>query len=148
VVFLNGVPQNEPYATLPHGEPGTPDAYTPFRDDFPADLEGIESAASSNHAAYWAVDLQTHLQRGDIVVPPGTVFAMGDHRTQSLDSRYWGFVPDENIMGRPMFVYWSFKTPEDEEDKTSMGDRIAFAFHVVTHIFGGTRWSRTLHVIR
>ena len=51
-------------------------------------------------------------------------------------------------MGRPMFVYWSFKTPEDQENKTSMGDRIAFVFHVAIHIFDGTRWSRTLHVIR
>jgi signal peptidase I len=73
---------------------------------------------------------------------------MGDNRTQSLDGRYWGFVPEENIMGRPMFVYWSFKTPEDQEGKTSVGERIAFMFHVVIHIFDGTRWSRTLHVIR
>jgi signal peptidase I len=54
----------------------------------------------------------------------------------------------KNIMGRPMFVYWSFETPADQENKTSMSDRIGFVFHVVTHIFTGTRWSRTLHVIR
>ena len=47
---------------------------------------------------------------GDLVVPPGFVFAMGDNRTKSLDGRYWGFVPRENIVGRPMFVYWSFQT--------------------------------------
>jgi signal peptidase I len=47
-----------------------------------------------------------------------------------------------------MFVYWSFKTPADEEDKTSVGDRIAFMFHIVTHFFRGTRWSRTFHVTR
>jgi len=82
------------------------------------------------------------------VVPPGKVFAMGDNRVESLDGRFWGFVPDENIMGRPMFVYWSFKTPSDQEDKTSMGERIAFVFHVVIHIFDQTRWSRTLHLIR
>jgi signal peptidase I len=54
----------------------------------------------------------------------------------------------ENIMGRPMFVYWSFVTPADEEDKTSTGDRIAFMVHVVTHFFTGTRWSRTFHITR
>ena len=67
---------------------------------------------------------------------------MGDNRTESLDSRFWGFVPMENIMGRPMFVYWSFVTPADEENKTSAGDRISFMVHVVTHFFTGTRWSQ------
>ena len=73
---------------------------------------------------------------------------MGDNRTKSLDSRYWGFVPVENIEGRPMFVYWSFKTPADEEDKTSLGDRAGFLFHELTHIFTDTRWARTFHVVR
>jgi signal peptidase I len=45
-------------------------------------------------------------------------------------------------------VYWSFQTPADEEDHTSRGDRIGFAFHVLIHIFDQTRWSRTFHVIR
>jgi signal peptidase I len=73
---------------------------------------------------------------------------MGDNRVESLDSRFWGFVPQENIMGRPMFVYWSFQTPADQEDKSSMGERIGFMFHVLIHIFDQTRWSRTFHVIR
>jgi signal peptidase I len=148
IVYLNGVLQDEPYQ-LPPREDGNPQhAYTPFRDDFPADLSGIEEQASLNNAAGWAVELPSHIVNGEIVVPPGKVFAMGDNRTESLDGRYWGFVPVENIMGRPMFVYWSFKTPADQEDKTGMADRISFLFHVVVHIFDGTRWSRTLHVIR
>jgi signal peptidase I len=146
VVFLNGVAQNEPYTIQPDAPGARP--YDHARDDFPADPDGIGAESEQNNAAYWAVELPTHLQGGDIVVPPGTVFAMGDNRTESLDSRYWGFVPQENIMGRPLFVYWSFQTPADEEDKTSMGDRIGFAFHVLIHIFDQTRWSRTFHVIR
>jgi signal peptidase I len=51
-------------------------------------------------------------------------------------------------MGRPLFVYWSFQTPADQEDKTGIADRISFMFHVVIHIFDGTRWTRTFHVIR
>ena len=101
------------------------DAYIPYRDDFPADLEGIEQRASENNASLWAIDLPNHVVDGDLVVPPGAVFAMGDNRTRSLDGRYWGFVPRENIVGRPLFVYWSFLTPADQMDKTAFSDRIA-----------------------
>ena len=148
IVYLNGVAQNEPYAGMPTNDGVYEHGYIPYRDDFPSDVAGISEQAINNHASLWAVELPSHIQGDDLVVPPGTVFAMGDNRTESLDGRYWGFVPQENIMGRPLFVYWSFKTPADQEDKTSMGDRIGFVFHVMLHIFDGTRWNRTLHVIR
>ena len=149
VVYLNGVAQNEPHAQMPRDDGDPNDAYIPYRDDFPrVDLVGIEQAASENHAAYWAIDLPNHIQNGDLVVPEGSVFAMGDNRTQSLDGRYWGFVPRENIVGRPMFVYWSFETPSDQINKTGIGDRIAFMGHVLIHIFDETRWNRTLHIVR
>jgi signal peptidase I len=144
VVYLNGVAQDEPYQQPPRDDGNMQHAYTPYRDDFPA----VTPSEGEQLTEIWRQELPTVIQGGDIVVPPGKVFAMGDNRTESLDGRYWGFVPQENIMGRPMFVYWSFKTPADQEDKTSMGDRIAFMFHVVIHVFDGTRWSRTLHVIR
>jgi signal peptidase I len=145
VVYLNGVAQNEPYAHPLNDNDGDPDdAYNPYRDDFPSIAPGPDAQLTE----LWRQELPTAIQGDDIVVPPGKVFAMGDNRTHSLDGRFWGFVPDENIMGRPLFVYWSFKTPADQEDKTAMGDRIAFIFHVITHIFSGTRWSRTFHVIR
>jgi signal peptidase I len=92
--------------------------------------------------------MPSHVVNGDLVVPEGKVFAMGDNRTHSLDGRFWGFVPRENIVGRPMFVYWSFETPADQMDKTSMADRIGFMGHILIHIFDQTRWKRTLHVIR
>lgn len=163
VVYVNGVAQSDPYAQQP-----APDELIPFRDNFPSDIAGLRSQASDDLAARgdctdqtclnqefidnrtitWADELPSYIQGDDLVVPPGAVFAMGDNRTKSLDGRFWGFVPQENILGRPMFVYWSFRTPADQEDKTSMSDRVDFIFHIVTHIFGGTRWSRTLHVIR
>jgi len=144
VVYLNGVAQNEPYAIQPVDNPDSPRGYNPYRDDFPA----IAPSEGEQLTEVWRQELPNDIQGDDLVVPPGKVFAMGDNRTESLDGRYWGFVPQENIMGRPLFVYWSFKTPEDQETKTSWGERIAFTFHIVTHIFDGTRWSRTLHVIR
>ena len=144
VVYVNGVAQNEPYAGMPTEDGNFEDAYQPYRDDFPAIAPGPDAQLTE----LWREDLPTHIQGDDIVVPPDRVFAMGDNRTESLDSRYWGFVPMENIMGRPMFVYWSFQTPADQEDKTSLGDRLAFMAHIVTHFFGGTRWSRTFHIVR
>ena len=72
----------------------------------------------------WRLTLPSHIKNGDLVVPPGSIFAMGDNRDVCLDSRYWGFVPRENVIGRPMFIYWSFITPRDEYQR-QIGDRIA-----------------------
>ena len=60
----------------------------------------------------WRRALPQHMQDDDIVVPPDSYFAMGDNRDNSYDSRYWGFIPKENLIGRPMFITWSFDTPE------------------------------------
>ena len=148
IVYVNGVAQNEPYAIMPSDDGNPNDAYAPYRDDFPSDVAGIQQEATANNASLWAEELPSHIQDGELVVPPGKIFAMGDHRTASLDGRFWGFVPQENILGRPLFVYWSFRTPENQENKTSIGDRVGFMFHVVLHVFDGTRWKRTFHVIR
>lgn len=139
VVYRNGQPLNEPQAIQ-----RSPDDYEPYRDNFPAvpPSDGMEITPA------WAAELPSHIQNGDLVVPPGHYFAMGDNRPDSLDSRYWGFVPKQNIIGRPLFVYWSFKTPEDQENKTSLGDHAAFYIHIITHFISDTRWSRTFHILR
>jgi signal peptidase I len=148
VVYINGSALNIPQAQMPRDDGNMNDAYVPYRDDFPADLQGIEEQASNNNAALWSVDLPNHVQNGELVVPPNSYFMMGDNRTESLDSRFWGFVPRENIVGRPLFIYWSFETPADQIDKTSIGDRIGFIGHILLHIFDKTRWSRTFKVVR
>jgi len=143
VLYRNGVALDEPQISMPTSD-GNPDhLYQPYRDDFPS----IPTEQGSGVTESWAVELPQHIEGDDLVVPPGKYFAMGDNRLDSLDGRYWGFVPRENIAGRPLFVYWSFQTPADQIDKQSVGDRIGFLFHVLIHIVDETRWKRTLHRI-
>ena len=147
VVYLNGVAQVEPQAAMPVDDGNPQHAYNAYRDDFPSVLTtGIVSEGGGQ--ALWAEELPSHIQGDDLVVPPGKIFAMGDNRTESLDGRYWGFVPQENIVGRPLFVYWSYKTPADQIDKQTLGDRLSFMGHTLIHFFSETRWNRTLHLIK
>lgn len=138
-LFLNGQAQSFP--SEGHGSDST---FDPYRDDFPA----VSPDQSSNVTATWAVELQQHLRNGELVVPSGRYFAMGDNRPVSLDSRFWGFVPRENIVGRPLFIYWSFATPEQQFERTALGERLAWYAHIVIHIFDQTRWRRTLRPVR
>jgi signal peptidase I len=91
--------------------------------------------------------MRDYVHDGELVVPPGRYFGMGDNRDVSYDSRFWGFIPQENVIGRPLFIYWSFETPEDQWQKTSMGDRLAFMGRIVIHFFDETRWRRTLRLV-
>ena len=138
VVYRNGVALNEPY--VDHDA----DTFDPYRNEFPSVPPGEDNNLSAN----WIVDLPSHIQGGDLVVPPDHYFAMGDHRGVSLDSRYWGFIPKENIVGRPMFIYWSFETPADQYQRTAWSDRILFLGKVIIHFFDETRWKRTLQVVK
>jgi signal peptidase I len=138
IVYLNGVAQSEPKAAKT-----TADTYDPYVDDFP-------SASPAGHpdvTATWSVTLAESMQGGDLVVPAGHYFMMGDNRDHSMDSRYWGFVPRENIIGRPLFVYWSFDGPENNELKPALSEQAGTMAHEMLHFFDKTRWARTLHRI-
>ncbi len=137
VVILNGVAQSQPFA-----QPTTPENYSKFLDEFPSEPPSPPGATES-----WTVDFPDHVENGDLVVPPGNYFMMGDNRHRSLDSRYWGFVPRENIIGRPLFNYWSFLTPDGLDGQTGIGNRFAWMTHVALHFFTETRWKRTFHVV-
>ncbi len=140
IVILNGVAQAQP-----HAQPTTPENYQEFLDEFPS-LPPYPQTGGATEG--WAVDFPNHVVDGDLVVPPGMYFMMGDNRHDSLDSRFWGFVPRQNIIGRPLFNYWSFVTPESEYEQTGVGNRMSWMTHVVLHFFTETRWSRTFHLTR
>ena len=138
IVIVNGVAQ-----PTGNAQPTTPDNFNEFLDDFPA----IPPAEVPGSTETWAIDFTKYVQDGDLVIPPGMYFMMGDNRHNSLDSRYWGFVPRANIVGRPLFNYWSFETPEAEYDSTGIGPKLAWMGHIALHFFTETRWSRTFHVV-
>jgi signal peptidase I len=139
IVYLNGVAQDEPQAAKP-----TSANYDPYVDDFPS----VDPSAEPGVTAEWSVLLHNHIRGQDLVVPPDNYFVMGDNRTNSMDSRFWGFVPRQNIIGRPLLVYWSIVTPESGTDEIPLGERAESSLHELIHFFDETRWSRTFHLIK
>ena len=134
-VFINGKPLDEPYVRFL--EP----ANNPFRDNFPrTDIPayGLEGK--------WWLEMRKLVEDGQLIVPQGNYFVMGDNRDDSQDSRYWGFVPRENIIGRPLIIYWSVRD-WDRNPQDSLAGRLHHLAYAVTHIFQITRWDRTLRLI-
>ncbi|HWK88900.1 MAG TPA: signal peptidase I [Longimicrobium sp.] len=120
VLYRNGQPQDEPFArhTDPLGDP--PDGKMLWQLDYLVDR-------TLTYRTYHP----TRDNWGPLVVPAGKLFALGDNRDRSEDSRYWGFLDAGSIKGRPMFVYYSF-----EEDITRQ-------FNWLTAV----RWDRIGEVI-
>ncbi|HYW42418.1 MAG TPA: signal peptidase I [Bryobacteraceae bacterium] len=133
-LILNGKPVNEPYAIH---IPAMADAY---RDNFPG------APPTPDVRPRGVGMLRQNVVNGELVVPPGFIFAMGDNRENSSDSRYWGLVPRENIKGTPILVYWSFDAPEEDLANPDIG--IGHLLDVGAHFFTKTRWSRTFKLIR
>ena len=138
-VYRNKQKLDEPYVQHKMGD------YNPYRDNFPSVSPSDQFGVRNEK---WIQEMPSHLQGGDIIVPPDGYFAMGDNRDVSYDSRYWGFIPKPNVIGRPMFIYWSFITPPDQYQMRSAGDRFEFLAHIIIHFFDETRWSRTLRIVR
>lgn len=80
---------------------------------------------------------------GPTVVPEGELFVMGDNRDNSSDSRDWGFVPLRNVIGSPMFVYWSYDAPTSRWLDENLGHKITFYASIAGNFFSHTRWNRT-----
>jgi signal peptidase I len=134
-VFRNGHKLTEPYVV--HKAP-YPDS---FRDNFP-----------SSEANFSLMDrgrdmLATAVVNGEVVVPPDSFFAMGDNRDNSLDSRYWGFVPRGNIIGKPLIIYWSYNASTESLASSSVNNLASHFLDLAEHFFTKTRWERTFRLI-
>jgi signal peptidase I len=131
-IYRNGVKLVEPY--VQHID----SFRVPYRDDFPSTLVPVGTYPAGLRM------LAENVRDGEVIVPGGKYFAMGDNRDDSSDSRYWGFVPRENIIGKPLLVYWSYEAPTSDLTGYSAGHIL----DVATHFFTKTRWNRTFLLLR
>lgn len=139
VVYRNGSALHEPYVYHKYG-------YDPELDNFPGPCcQPVEPPLAAQRQRDM---LNRNVINGELIVPPGMYFAMGDNRENSLDSRYWGFVPKENLMGKPFLIYWSYDAPTEELLGNSAGSFVAHIADIGEHFFTRTRWGRTFQVVR
>jgi signal peptidase I len=139
-VTLNGARLDEPYAAF------EPAASNPFRDDFPPKVYTDPQV----DPAWWR-QMQSLTSDGELVVPKGEYFVLGDNRNHSLDSRFWGFVPQADIVARPLVIYFSLSRPSstdvDQASLQAADDRLGHDRQLSARLTGFARWKRIFHVV-
>jgi signal peptidase I len=131
-VYINGKALVEPYIYE-----GT-DFIDSYRNNFPSEPNVTLEPGGVDM-------LENHVVNGEVVVPPNSYFAMGDNRENSWDSRYWGFVPRQNIIGKPLIIYWSYDRPSDQLNSNSV--TLPQMLDLAEHFFSKTRWNRAFMLI-
>jgi len=135
-VWVNGLPFKEPYVRYALGNRDV------YRDDFPQ----VDYIAPGEEPQ-WFKQQKQYVQQGEMIVPQNQYFVMGDNRDMSLDSRYWGFVPGENIIGTPLLIYWSIRSSDELVGPATATDKLLRFGYAVTHLFQITRWDRTFRLV-
>jgi signal peptidase I len=133
IVYVNGNPLQENYAI--HKQ-WMPDGY---RDNFPS-----QRGYSRDIDRHWRYELSNYVNGGELVVPAEHYFVMGDNRDNSLDSRYWGFVPRANIVGRPLVIYLSVRGSEPGRSS----DKLIHSGQILAHLLDLARWDRMFRLVR
>ena len=130
VVYLNEKPLKESYAVYRQAPEDR------YRDDFP-DLQTMQTRVNP----FWWIRLRNLVHDGEVTIPPASYFVMGDNRNDSEDSRYWGFVPRNAIVGKPLLIYFSWRQPGSDDGRSP--------FHPETDTATSfARWDRTFRVVR
>jgi signal peptidase I len=133
---VNGTPLDEPYVAR------EPAPFNSFRDNFPA-----TNYTDANVDPIWWQLLQSMTRNGELVVPPGQYFMLGDNRNHSLDSRFWGFVPRQAIVARPLFIYFSVRRPSSTDVQQAEDDRLGHEKQLSARLAGFARWNRIFQVV-
>ena len=138
-VFVNGSLLKEPYAIH------DPSSADPYMFDFPPRDPFVISGEVTPE---WGGTLRNATRDGELVVPADQYFVLGDNRDHSSDSRYWGFVPRDAIVGEPMFVYWSLKSARPQPEPSSLAQQFGQFAKTLLDIPSRTRWNRFFHEVR
>jgi len=135
-LIVNGTTLLEPYVTY------EPAASTVFRDDFPGKVY-----TDPEVDPVWWRQMQTLIRDGELVVPDGHYFVLGDNRNHSKDSRFWGFVPRSQIVARPLVIYFSVTRPSTTDVQQAADDRLGHDRELSARLSGFARWKRIFHVV-